>query len=197
MKLYFSNGSCSLAAMIALEEAGVAYEGVRINLREGEQRKDEYLKINAKGKVPSLMLDDGTILTENPAIISYIADTHPNSGLLAAPGQLARAKAQEWLAWCSSAVHISFGPLFRNRDDEAQRKLVQENLDRYDAWLKGPFVLGDHFSGADCYTPVFTLWAGLFGLKVGDKMRSSAKAVLARPAVQEAIKKQQLKFENL
>jgi glutathione S-transferase len=197
MKLYFSNGSCSLASMIALEEAGVTYEGVRINLREGEQRKDDYLKINAKGKVPSLALDDGTVLTENPAIISFIADTHPDAGLLAAPGEIARAKAQEWMAWCSSAVHVSMGPLFRNRDDEAQRKLVQENLDRYDAWLKGPFVLGDRFSAADCYTPVFTLWAGLFGLQIGDKLRRSAKAVLARPAVQQAIKKQQLKFENL
>src|SRR5258705_1676678 len=114
MKLYFSNGSCSLASHIALEEAGVKFEGQRLNLKEGEQNKPEFLKTNPKHKVPTIVLDDGTVLTENPAIISYVADTHPEANLLAKPGELARAKAQEWLAWCSSTPHSSFGPLFRN-----------------------------------------------------------------------------------
>jgi glutathione S-transferase len=198
MKLYFSNGSCSLASMIALEEAGARYEGVRLNLREGDQAKADYLKINPKGKVPALVLDDGTVITENPAIMSYVADTHPDAALLPPPGEVARAKAQEWLAWCASSVHVAFGPLFGpKRDDEAQRKLVQQNLDRYEQWLRGPFVLGERFSAADTYTLVFTLWANMFGLTIGDKMRRSARALLERPGVQRAIKTQQLKFENL
>ncbi|HEY2747048.1 MAG TPA: glutathione S-transferase, partial [Polyangia bacterium] len=107
LKLYFSNGSCSLASHIALEEANAAFETQRINLREKEQKTPAYLAVNPKGKVPALAVD-GAVLTENPAIISYVADTHPDAKLLAAPGELARAKAQEWLAWCSSTVHISF-----------------------------------------------------------------------------------------
>jgi glutathione S-transferase len=197
MKLYFSNGSCSLASHIALEESGAKFEAQRINLREQEQRKPEYLAVNPKGKVPALGLDEGGALTENPAIMSYVADTHPDAKLLAAPGELARARAQEWLAWCASTVHISFGPLFRDANNAEQKKVVQENLDRYDAWLKGTYVLGESFSIADCYTLVFTQWAGKFGLTVGPKMRASAKALLKRPGVQRAVTAQQLKFENL
>jgi glutathione S-transferase len=200
MKLYFSNGSCSLASHVALEEAGAKFDTHRLNLREGEQRKAEYLKINPKGKVPALQLDDGTILTENPAIISYVADTHPQAGLLAKPGEIARAKAQEWLAWCASSIHPLFGPLFGalakgSKCDEAQRHAVQAQLDRFDQWLLGTFVLGEQFSAADAYTLVFTGWIKLFELRLGDKTRRSAQALLQRPAVQRAVQTQQLKFE--
>lgn len=196
MKLYYSNGSCSLAAMIALEEAGARYESQRLNLREGEQKRPEYLAINPKGAVPTLVVDGG-VITENPAVISYVADTHPDAKLLAPPGDLARAKAQEWLAWCASKVHRDFGPLFKDKNNEEQRKVTQQNLDRYEEWLKGPYVLGDTFSAADCYTLVFTLWATMMGFTLGPKMRASAKALLQRPAVQRAVTTQQLKFEKL
>jgi len=197
MKLYFSNGSCSLASHIALEEAGARFEAQRVNLREGEQRKPEYLAVNPKGKVPALDLDGGAVLTENPAIISYVADTHPQAGLLAAPGELARARAQEWLAWCASTVHRDFSPLFREPSNVEQKKLVQSHLDQFEAWLGGPYVLGDRFSAADCYTLVFTLWAPRFGLTLGSKTRAAAKQLLERPAVQRAVTTQQLKFEQL
>ncbi|HEX6835425.1 MAG TPA: glutathione binding-like protein, partial [Polyangia bacterium] len=154
------------------------------------------LAVNPKAKVPALAVDD-EIITENPAIISYVADTHPDAGLLAAPGSFERAKAQEWLAWCASTVHRDFSPLFRDKDNVEQRRLTQENLDRYEAWLKGTYVLGERFSAADCYTLVFTLWGVKMGFNVGPKMRASAKALLARPAVQRAVTTQQLKFENL
>ncbi len=197
MKLYYSSGSCSLATHIALEEAGAKFDTQRVNLREGEQRKPEYLKINPKAAVPALQLDDGTVITEVPAVISFVADTHPEAKLLAAPGQVLRAKQQEWMAWCSSTVHVAFKPLFRNKDDEAARKNTQEQLDRYDAWMRGPFIFGDQFCAADAYTVVFTRWALALGLKVGDKMRSSVKKLLERPGVQRAITTQQLTFENL
>ena len=125
MKLYFSNGSCSLASHIALEEAGAKFEAQRIDLREKEQQQPEYLAVNPKAKVPALVVDGGTI-TENPAIISYVADTHPQAKLLAAPGELARAKAQEWMAWCASTVHRDFSPLFRDKDNAEQRKVTQK-----------------------------------------------------------------------
>jgi glutathione S-transferase len=196
MKLYFSNGSCSLASHIALEEAGATFEAQRINLREKEQQRPEYLAVNPKAKVPALAVDGGTI-TENPAIISYVADTHPQAKLLAAPGELQRAKAQEWMAWCASTVHRDFSPLFRDKDNAEQRTVTQKNLDDYEKWLKGTYVLGETFSAADCYTLVFTLWGLKMGFTLGPKMRASAKALLQRPAVQRAVTTQQLKFENL
>ncbi len=196
MKLYFSNGSCSLASHIVLEEAGAKFEAQRVNLREGEQKKPGYTAINPKAKVPTLVVDEG-VITENPAIMSYVADTHPQAKLLAAPGEFARAKAQEWLAWCASTVHRDFSPLFRNPDNAEQKALVQSHLDNFEAWLKGPYVLGDTFSVADAYTLVFTLWAPRFGFTLGPKMRASAKKLLERPAVQRAVTTQQLKFENL
>jgi glutathione S-transferase len=197
MKLYYSNGSCSLASHIALEEVGATFDAQRINLQEGEQKRPDYLKINPKGKVPTLILDGGEALTENPAILSYLADTHPQASLLAAPGELARARAQEWMAWCAASVHRDFGPLFHKQDDPEQRKVVQGHLDNYDKWLRGTFVLGETFSAADCYTLVFTLWALKMKFTIGERMRASAKALLQRPAVQRAVTKQQLKFENL
>lgn len=207
MKLFYSTGSCSLAAHIVLEEAGARFEAQRLNLREGEQKKPAYLAINPKGKVPALALDDGQVLTENPAVMSYVADTYPQAGLLGAPGTLERARAQEWLAWCASAVHPIFSTLFANganvADDEAARKVAvekaravtQANLERFGDWLRGPFVLGERFSIADAYTLVFYSWAGHFKLQVPDRMRASVRALLARPGVQRALATQQLKLE--
>jgi glutathione S-transferase len=183
MKLYFSNGSCSLSTHIALEESGAVFEAQRLNLREGDQKKPEFLAVNPKARVPALVIDGGRVLTE--------------AKLLAPPGEWARAKAQEWMAWCASTVHPHMGPLFRDRDNAEQKKLVQADLDHYDAWLKGTYVLGETFSAADCYTLVFTLWALNFGLNVGPKMRASAKALLQRPAVQRAVQTHQLKIEKL
>ena len=196
MKLYFSNGSCSLASHIMLEEAGAKFDAQRLNLREGEHKRPEYLAINPKAKVPALAVDGG-VITENPAILSYIADTHPQANLLAPPGDLQRAKAQEWLAWCASTVHRDFSPLFRDSNNGEQRKLVQSHLDQFEAWLAGPYVLGERFSIADAYTLVFTLWGLRFGLTLGPKMRAAAKQLLERPAVQRAVTTQQLKLEKL
>jgi glutathione S-transferase len=195
MKLYWSKGSCSLASHIVLEEAGAKFESQKINLREGENKKPEYLALNPKGKVPALELVGGKVLTENPAIMSYVADTHAAAKLLPAVGELVRYRALEWLAWCASTVHPQFGPLFRNKDDAAARESTQLNLDRFDQWLSGTYVLGDQFSAADAYTLVFYLWGKNMGFKVGPRMHASAKALLARQGVQRAVTTQELKIE--
>jgi glutathione S-transferase len=208
MKLYFSTGSCSLASHIVLEESGARFETQKLNLREGDQKKPEYLRINPKSKVPSLVLDDGKVLTENPAIMSYVADLHPEAKLLAPPGQYDRARAQEWMAWCASTVHPAFSPLFGNAaarfvdGEEAQksfkekmRGMLQGHLDHFDQWIGGPYVLGSQFSVADAYTLVFFAWAKTFQMSIGERWRASATALLARPGVQRALATQGLKLE--
>lgn len=206
MKLFYSNGSCSLASLIVLEESGARFEAKRLNLREGEHKKPEYLQVNPKAKVPALVLDDGQVLTENPAIMSYIADTNPDADLLAPVGHFARYRAQEWMAWCASTIHAgAFGPMFaaarltdpkqKQAEMERLKGLLVPQLELFDQGLEGrDFVLG-RFSVADAYTLVFTLWARGFGIPLGANIVRSAKALLARPAVQRAVTTQQLKFE--
>lgn len=199
MKLYYSQGSCSLASHIIMEEAGLKFDATRLDLSKGEQKKPEFLAVNEKAKVPTVVLDSGTVLTENPAIMSYIADITPQAKLLAPPGDVQRAKAQEWLAWCASTVHPSFGPLFHagmNKPSDEAVANVQANLDRFDKWLTGKqFVLGDTFSIADAYTLVFYNWARKFKLNIGPHWLASVKALLARPGVQRALHTQGLKVE--
>jgi glutathione S-transferase len=189
-----------MASHIALEEVGAKFEPIRLDLRQGEQNKPEFLAINPKHKVPTLVLDDGRVLTENPAIISYAADTHPEAKLLPPVGDFARAKAQEWLAWSASGVHISFGPLFgamsKGGADEATRAVTQKNLDLFNHWLEGKtFVLGEQFSGADCYTVVFYNWARLFKLDIGENIKKSVRALIERPGVQRMMHTQAVKVE--
>ncbi|MDB4968575.1 MAG: Glyoxalase family protein [Myxococcales bacterium] len=195
MKLYWSKGSCSLASHITLEEASAKFESQGINLRESEQKKPEFLKINPKGKVPTLELDGGKVLTENPAIITYVSDTHPGAKLLPAVGELSRYRALEWLAWCASTVHVGFGPLFRNKDDATARETTQLNLDRFDQWLGGNYVLGDQFSAADAYTIVFYLWGKSMGFKIGPRMQASVKKLIQRDGVKRALATQGLTVE--
>jgi glutathione S-transferase len=203
MKLFYSPGSCSLASHIMLEEANAKFDVQRVTLAEGEQRKPEYLKINPKGKVPALQLDGGVVLTENPAIISYVADTHPGVGLLEAPGTVERAKAQEWLAWCASGMHRDFGPLFsalrtKIAPEASAKATVQADFDAFDRQLAGKrFILGDRFSAADAYTLVFTYWSKLFGLGLGEHMKASARALCDRAGVRRAITTQGLDFDFL
>ena len=129
--------------------------------------------------------------------MSYVADTHPQANLLARRASSRAPRRRSGWRGARRRCTATSAPLFRDKDNDAQKKLVQGHLELYDAWLKGTYVLGETFSVADGYTLVFTLWAGKFGLTVGPKMRASAKALLQRPAVQRAVETQQLKFENL
>ena len=170
MKLYFSNGSCSLASHIALEEAGATFAAERVNLREGEQKKPAYLAVNPKAKVPALVVDEGAI-TENPAIMSYVADTHPAAKLLAPAGEFARAKAQEWLAWCASTVHRDFSPLFRAPDNAEQKRLVQGHLDNFEAWTRGPTS-----SARASRSPTATRWCSRCGRRASGSASARRRA---------------------
>jgi glutathione S-transferase len=206
MKLYLSPGACSLASHIVLEEIGQPYETEKIALRDGQQRTPQYLAINWKGKVPALVLDDGQTLTENPVITSYLADKYSAAGLLAPPGDLARARAQEWLAWCASGVQPAFGPLFgpsKYVDDaaaqanltEKARATVERLLAQFGDKMGAPYVLGERFSIADAYTLVFWKWAtDLFKLKTHPRHRAAVEKLLDRAAIQRVLAAEGLKI---
>ena len=115
MKLYYSPGACSLSPHIALREAGLKFDMQKVDLKTREMEGGgDFSKINPKGYVPTLQLDDGQILTEGPAIVQYIADQNPESGLAPKAGTIERYRLQEMLNFITAEIHKSFSPLFRN-----------------------------------------------------------------------------------
>ena len=127
MKLYYSPGACSLSPHIALAEAGLSVDYVKVNLREKKtEAGDDYLKVNPKGQVPVLGLDGGGVLTEGPAIVQYIADKAPNAKLAPANGTIERYQLQEWLNLITSELHKSFSPLFNPTMPDEAKNIFRE-----------------------------------------------------------------------
>ena len=97
MKLYYAPGACSLGIHVLLEEIGKPFEGIRVNLREGEQYQPGFVRINPKSKVPTLISDDGSVLTEFPAIAYYLARSNPGKHLLPEDADLRRGRSRRWI----------------------------------------------------------------------------------------------------
>ena len=122
MKLYYSSGACSLSPHIVLLETGLPFTTEKVDLKTKKTEKGvDFLTVNPKGAVPTLILDDGSVLTEGPAIVQYIADQKPDSGLAPRAGTLERYRLMEILNYLTSEVHKSFGPLF-NPETSAEAK---------------------------------------------------------------------------
>ena len=115
MKLYYSPGACSLAPHIALEEAGLPYEAIEVDLKSHTVKKtnEDFYKINPKGYVPALKLDDGALITEVAVTLQYIGDLKAEAKLLPAPGSLYRFRCQEWLNFIATELHKAFAPAFK------------------------------------------------------------------------------------
>ena len=199
--LYYSPGACSLAAHIVLEEIGEPYEAVSINLRSGDNKKPEFLAVNPRGKVPAMKVDGG-VLTENVAILSYLADSHPAAKLFPAPGDgLERAKAMSLLAFCSTTIHPAFLPFFGAarmvEGEAAQAQLIafgKKNVERWfeevNELVKGKaYALGDSLSVIDPYLVVFWRWATSMKVDFArfDGYRALAERVQARPAAKRVL----------
>lgn len=129
MKLYYSPGACSLASHIALYETGLPFEAVKV---EGRAQKkaggEDYASVTAKNYVPALRLDDGQVLTEGTAILPYVADRKPESGLAPAAGTIERYRLHEWLGYINSEVHKNFGPFFAPGTTDEQKAAAKANL---------------------------------------------------------------------
>ncbi|HSV70092.1 MAG TPA: glutathione transferase GstA [Methylibium sp.] len=196
MKLYYSPGACSLSPHIVLREAGLAFEPVLASTKTHQLADGtDYYTINPKGYVPLLELDDGSRLTEGPAIVQYVADQVPASGLAPAAGTMARYRLMEWLNFISTELHKNFSPLFNAAMPEEAKALFRaklvERLKWVDAQLEGrSFVLGDGFTVADAYLFVVAGWGRHVGVDTAPFANLGAfmARVGQRPAVQAALK---------
>lgn len=190
MKLYYSPGACSLADHIALHEAGLSFNLVKVDLKTHKlEDGSPYTSINPKGAVPALQFDDGEVLTENVAILSYIADQKP---ALAPSGHLGHYRLLETLAYLASELHKAFHPLFVPKSTDAEKKLaaasVEEKLKYVATKLEGPYLLGAHVSVADAYLFVMLMWATQMRLAVPDALIAFKERMHERAAVKVALK---------
>ena len=190
MKLYLSPGACSLADHIALHEAGLQFDRVKVDLKtkKTEDGRD-YAQINPKGYVPALDLGHGDILTENIAILSWVADQMP---ALAPEGKDGRFRLLEMLAYISTEVHKSFKPFFNPKatedDKQAARETIGQRLAFIAGRMKGDYLFGSRISVADAYLFVMLMWSKRMGIAVPEPLPAFFDRMNERPAVQLALK---------
>ncbi len=198
MKLYFTPGACPLAAHIVLCELGLPHELIQVDLKTKRLADGtDFTTINPKGYVPALVLDSGELLTEIPAITQYLADTHPERGLLDKPGTLTRTRAVEWLTFTGTELHRNFSPLFNPSAPEEWKQMsldkLMQRLAYVDQELAGKdYILGKDFCIADAYLFTVLNWTFLRNIDISSMPNLVAyhQRVKARPAVQQAMKEQ-------
>jgi glutathione S-transferase len=201
VKLFFSPGACSLAAHIVLEELGLSYQTINVDLKTHTTEAGDYYKINPQGAVPVLQLEDGSLLTQNLAVLIYLGDLDTHYRLIPKPATLERSRCYEWLGFCNSDLHKSFGPLFRPAyfvdSEKAQAELISHARDNISKLMNmvdkklptNTYTLGKNFSVVDAYLFVFYRW--LRGLKFSPKhwpnYAALAERISERPAVQRVL----------
>lgn len=193
MKLFYAPGACSLADHIALHETGLPFEHVRVDLKAGKtERGEDYAAINPKGYVPALQLDSGELLTENVAVLDWIA--HQSIGLKP-EGALGRTRLLEQLAYISTELHKSYKPYFAGASDDEKAKAA-EQIGRRFAFLaermEADYLGGDRPSVADFYLFVMLLWARKFGLDVPEPLAALRERLLTRDSVRTAMAHEEL-----
>jgi glutathione S-transferase len=201
MKLYFSTGACSLSPRIVLLEAGLPFTAEKVDLKSKKTASGaDYLSVNSKGAVPALELDDGQVLTEGPAIVQYLADLKPDTGLAPRAGSFERYRLMEILNYITSEVHKAFSPLFKADTPAEARKIAADNLAKKLDWLSAhlagkKFLLGDAFTVADAYLFTVLRWSGLVHVDLSKwpALLGYVARVGERPKVKEALHAEGLK----
>jgi glutathione S-transferase len=195
MKLYYSPAACSLSPHIALKETGLAHTLVKVDLKsKAMDGGGDFNAVNGKGYVPTLELDDGSRLTEGPAILQYIADQAPGSGVAAANGTMPRYRLQEWLNFISTELHKQYSPLFDEKTPAevktAQRNKLGTRFDWIVAQLGSKPYLMDSFTVADGYLFTVLSWSKWVDIDLGKwpVLAEYVARVGARPKVVEALK---------
>ena len=196
MKLYYLTSACSLASNIALREAGLKFELVKV-VRKTKMASDglDYREVNPKGYVPALKLDNGEVLTENVVVLQYIADRNPAAKLAPPAGTLERYRLMEWLSFINSEIHKSFTPLFRQEAPDAAkdytRTVLGGRLDYLEkAFGTRSFLMGEQFTIADAYLFTVLGWGAHVSVDLArwPQLKRFHERVGARPHVIEALK---------
>jgi glutathione S-transferase len=200
MKLYYAPGACSLSPHIALLEAGLAYDLVKVDLRAKKlENGDDFLKVNPKGQVPVLALDSGELVTEGPVIVQMIADK-AGKNLAPARDSEERYKLLEWLNFITTELHKNIGPMFSPvLADDAKAFFKDRAMGKFkylETALTGrDYLMGKQFSVADGYLFTMLMWADdrlKFDLSELPNLLAYKARVAARPKVQEAMTKEGL-----
>ncbi|HET9626596.1 MAG TPA: glutathione transferase GstA [Kofleriaceae bacterium] len=195
MKLYFAPGACSMSPHIVAQEAGIPLTLVKVDLGTKKTASgDDFAKINPKGYVPALELDDGELLTEGTAIVQFLADKNPGAKLAPANGTMERIRVQEMLGYINSELHKSFSPLFNPKTSDDVRAERTAYLKKRFAYVdqqlaKGPYLFGEQFTVADAYLFTVANWANFVKLDLSELKHLTAfmAKVAARPAVQKTL----------
>jgi len=195
MKLYYSPGACSLAPHIILRELGLKFDLTNVDLMTKKiETGEDFCQINPRGLVPVMQFENEDILTEVVAILQYLADQHPSSGLAPKNATLERARLQEILNFLSSDLHKSFSPLFAQSTEEEKQsaiETVETTLSYLNTSLTGrDYLLGDDFSVADVYLFVILSWTtptGI-GLDKWSNLTSFFDRIAERSSVKVAMK---------
>ena len=200
MKLYYAPGACSLSPHIALLEAGLPYDLVKVDLRAKKlENGDDYLKVNPKGQVPALGLDNGELLTEGPVIIQMIADQANDKQLAPGRDTAERYRLQEWLNFVTTELHKNFSPLFQPAIPDDVKTFFKERLKGKFGYIEGQlagrdYLMGKQFTVADGYLFVMLAWADRLNLDLSGlpNLMAYKARVAARPKVKEALTKEGL-----
>jgi glutathione S-transferase len=200
MKLYYSPGACSLSPHIVVTEAGLPVELEKVDLgKHTTAGGKDFMTINPKGYVPTLQLDDGSVLTEGPAIVQYLADQKPGSGLAPANGSVERYHLQEWLNFIGTELHKNFGPLFNPATPDAVKEISKTNIAKRLGYLNDQlankqYLMGNNFTVADAYAFTIVNWTNFvkIDLKPYPNVAAYMQRVGARPKVQETLKSEGL-----
>jgi glutathione S-transferase len=200
LNLYYAPGSCSLASHIALEDAGAAFTLTRVDFAAAEQRGAAYRAINPKARVPALATDQG-IITETPAILAYIAQTHPDAGLAPIADPFAFAQVQAFNAYLCATVHVAHAHRMRGArwaDDEATIAGMKRAVPRSvgaafevieSSLLVGPWVMGEAYGICDPYLFTLAQWLEADGVNLARLPRvvDHRRRMAERPAVRKAL----------
>jgi glutathione S-transferase len=200
MKLYYSPGACSLSPHIVAREAGVDVELEKVDTKSHTFNGGaDYYKVNPKGYVPALEIKAGDVLTEGPAIVQYLGDQKPQSGIVPPAGDAQRYRLQEMLGYINSEIHKTYSPLFGK---DVKPEVADERrayLRKRYAYLEGilatsQYLVGNKFSPADAYLYTVTRWAPFVKLDLSEfqNLQAFQKRIEARPAVQQALKEEGL-----
>lgn len=195
MKLYYSPGACSLAPHIVMHEAGYTFDIEKVDVPTKKTASGgDYWKINPKGYVPALQLDDGAVLTEVAVICQYLADQKPAAGLAPAAGTMARYQLMEWLNFVATEVHKSIGALFNPKMTPemktVQLGVIERRLNALEKMMTGrQYLMGDAFSVADAYLFTVINWSRIHKIDLAQwpNIQAFMARVAARPKVQAAM----------